>query len=151
MSTKLTPGLSREDLALALGGQISALLVSSRAVLVESAQRFDPDLQPAAFQIAQWLALHGPSKASGLAEALGMDKSAISRLAKSLAELGLVQAQPDPQDGRGVILALTPRGREQVAVASHAKTAAFLARLANWDDEDLATFAGLLARFNAPA
>lgn len=152
MSTTLPiPEAGREELILALGAQINILLVSSRAVLAQSAQRFDPDLQPAAFQIAQWLALHGPANANRVADALGMDKSAISRLTKSLSALNILQSALDPQDRRGVIHEITPEGRERVAVANQAKTTAFLDKLAGWEKEDLAVFAGLLARFNTRA
>ena len=134
-----------------MGAQINDLLVSSRAVLAQSAHRFDADLQPAAFQIAQWLAMHGPANASRVADALGMDKSAISRLAKSLSALRILRSAPDPDDKRGVIHEITPQGRERVAVANQAKTTAFLDKLAGWGTDDLAVFTRLLARFNTRA
>lgn len=102
----------REPLVLALGEQLSALLSASRALTVATSAEFHPDLPPAAFHIAHWLHAFGPAKVSCVAEAVAMDRSATSRLTARLIDLELVEARPDPLDGRGTILSLSRRGQK---------------------------------------
>lgn len=143
-------GRRRAALVGELGSELGALLAASRAVMAASAARFHPDLQPAAYQVAAALARHGPSKTGHLAETLGMDKSAVSRLAKSLIEQRLVEAAADPDDGRGTVYRLTDAGSRRLQAADAVKTEAFLARLAHWDAAELAQLVGLLRKFNRP-
>ncbi|MBW8880504.1 MAG: GNAT family N-acetyltransferase [Asticcacaulis sp.] len=61
------------------------------------------------------LAHHGPLKPSDMVEQLGLDPAYVSRIVKRFDGLGLVARQRDPDDGRGVILSLTEKGRETFA------------------------------------
>ncbi|WP_164901689.1 MarR family winged helix-turn-helix transcriptional regulator [Neorhizobium lilium] len=131
-----------------LGGEISALLVASRALSAASAARFHPSVQPAAYQLAVAISAKGSAKAGQLAELLDMDKSAISRLAKSLCEYGLAQSSPDPVDKRSTIYSLTNEGRERLKASNTAKAGAFFGRLEGWSEDELAQFISLLRKFN---
>ncbi len=51
-------------------------------------------------------------RASDLAPRLGISRPSMSRLVRRLERKGLVRATPDPSDGRAVILASTPAGRQ---------------------------------------
>lgn len=53
-----------------------------------------------------------------LAEALGLDKSTVSRTVESLVNCGLVVRTPDPDDRRYVALDLTKQGRATVATVN---------------------------------
>lgn len=139
----------RAALETELGRELNALLVASRSVLAAAAARFHPEVQPAAYQLATLLA-EGATQPGRLAERLGMDKSAVSRLAKSLCDHGLAGAAPDPDDGRAVVYALTEAGRSRMAAAHGVKSDAFFARVAGWSDADLALLTGLLRKFNHP-
>jgi DNA-binding MarR family transcriptional regulator len=57
----------------------------------------------------------GDLSLSGLATALDLDKSTLSRTVDSLVRAGLVDRTVDPADRRAVRLTLTPPGRERVA------------------------------------
>lgn len=138
----------RETLVLALGEQISALLSASRTLTVETSAKFHPGLPPAAFHIARWLHAFGPANASRVAEAVAMDRSATSRLTARLVELELVEARPDPLDGRGTVLNLTQRGRRKIRQAILHKGDAFRQRVDDWSDAELEQLARLLRRFN---
>lgn len=94
------------------------------------------------------LAARGPSKAGALADGLGMDRSAVSRLAKSLCAAGLASPSPDPEDGRGTLYSLTDRGAANVAAANSAKSEAYFAPIERWSDEELVHFVTLLRTFN---
>lgn len=138
----------REALVVALGEQLNALLSASRALTELASHRFHPDLQPAAFYIALWLASFGPAKATVVADAVAMDRSASSRLTKRLIEVGFLKGLPDPDDGRGTVLHLTALGRERVGAATHAKADEYLARIEGWPDDDLVALIQLLGKFN---
>jgi DNA-binding MarR family transcriptional regulator len=138
----------REVLILALGAQLSALLSASRALTAEASAVFHPDLPPAAFHIARWLHAFGSAKVSSVAEAVAMDRSATSRLTARLVDLGMIEARPDPSDGRGVVLKLTDRGRKRVSQALVRKGDVFRQRIDGWHDADLELLADLLRRFN---
>jgi DNA-binding MarR family transcriptional regulator len=138
----------RKALVRALGAQLNALLSASRALTVDAATAFHPDLPPAAFHIAHWLHSFGAAKVSQVAAAVAMDRSATSRLTARLIEIGLVEAQPDPADGRGVVLDLTNLGRKSIDRANARKSDVFYQKIETWSNADLELFAALLRRFN---
>jgi DNA-binding MarR family transcriptional regulator len=136
----------REQNVRELGAVLNALVAESRALTAEAASTFHADVQPAALQIAVWLNKCGPAKPSMVAQAVGMDRSAISRLTRELVRLGLVETSTDPSDGRSVVLSLTANGRRRLEFAMQAKGATFRQRVATWSDEDLRLCVGLLKR-----
>jgi DNA-binding MarR family transcriptional regulator len=57
---------------------------------------------------------HGtPSTALG--PKMGMEPTSLSRILKTMDELGLIERKPNPDDGRGVLIHLTEFGREKRA------------------------------------
>ena len=52
-----------------------------------------------------------PSTALG--PKMGMEPTSLSRILKTMDELGLIQRRPNPEDGRGVLINLTPKGLEK--------------------------------------
>jgi|SRR5690606_7773283 DNA-binding MarR family transcriptional regulator len=54
-----------------------------------------------------------PSTALG--PKMGMEATSLSRILKTMDENGLIERQPNPEDGRGVIITLTDFGREKRA------------------------------------
>jgi DNA-binding MarR family transcriptional regulator len=52
-----------------------------------------------------------PLSIVALAQAANLDKGQASRAAQALVDAGLVRKSSDAADGRGVVLALTPKGR----------------------------------------
>ncbi|MDR3411684.1 MAG: MarR family winged helix-turn-helix transcriptional regulator [Formivibrio sp.] len=148
---KVVPARSatpKEDLVLALGDQLSALLSASRAMTAETAALFHPELPRASFHIARWLYAFGPAKASRVADALSMDRSASSRLTSKLVEQGLVEVRADSLDGRSIVLELTANGRNKMCKAIHHKGDSFRHRVEKWSATDLEQLTLLLRRFN---
>lgn len=142
------PHTAQEVLVRALGEQLNTLMSASRALMTDTAATFHPDLPPAAFHIAHWLHSFGAAKASRVAEAVAMDRSATSRLTARLIDLGLMESRPDPADGRGVVLDLTSSGRKSIERAIGLKGDIFRQKIDNWSDADLEQFAAFLRRFN---
>ena len=139
---------SHPELLVDLGSQLNALLAASRAVVAASSAHFHPTVQPAAYQVAVALMAHGPAKAGDLARLLDMDKSAISRLGKSLCSIGLAETTEDPHDGRGIVYGLTAEGIKRVYASNATKSVAFFSRLEGWSDDELIQFTTLLRKFN---
>ncbi|UVK44865.1 MarR family transcriptional regulator [Mesorhizobium sp. AR07] len=136
----------REQRILALGGTLNALVSQSRALMARAGVAFHAELQPAAFHIALWLDAFGPAKPSAVAQAVGMDRSATSRLTRELTRLGLIETITDPSDRRSVVLSLSTDGRRRMAAAMHGKGDTFRQRIASWSDEDLLLCTHLLRR-----
>lgn len=136
----------REQRIRALGGVLNALVSQARALTARAAATFHAELQPAAFHIALWLNAFGPAKPSAVAEAVGMDRSAASRLIRELLRLGLIKKSTDGLDRRSIVLSLTVDGQRRIDAAMQAKGAAFQQRVASWSEEDLLSCTDLLRR-----
>ncbi|MFD7075771.1 MarR family winged helix-turn-helix transcriptional regulator [Nocardioides sp. NPDC059952] len=131
-----------------LGFEINALLSASRALTERSAAAFHQELRPAAFHIARWLYAYGPAKPSAVAEALAMDRSSTSALLKRMASLDLTKSSRAPEDGRSVLVSLTPSGRTQVERALALRQDELEQRVEDWPASDLDALVSLLHRFN---
>jgi DNA-binding MarR family transcriptional regulator len=142
---------TRAELELALGERINALLSATRALSERSAAQFHEGLQPAAFHIARWLHAFGPARPSVIAESVGMDRSSTSTLLTKMRGLGLVDATPDPQDRRGVIVQLTDLGAARVARAMEERGIEFFGRISDWSMRDLRELDRLLGKLTAAA
>ncbi|OHV89481.1 MarR family winged helix-turn-helix transcriptional regulator [Mesorhizobium sp. ORS 3428] len=57
------------------------------------------------------------TRISGLARRMGITRQAVAQLVREIEAAGFVERRPDPEDGRGVIVAFTPKGREGLATA----------------------------------
>jgi DNA-binding MarR family transcriptional regulator len=114
--------------------------------MAQAAVVFHAELQPAGFHIALWLDAFGPAKPSAVAQAVGMDRSATSRLTRELVRLGLIETIADPSDRRSVVLSLTGDGRQRMEAAMLAKGDTFRQRVASWSEEELLLCTGLLRR-----
>jgi len=138
----------RRALLLDLGAELSKLMTAARVVAQDAADNLHPGISAGGFQILQWLHAFGPTKASAIAEALSMDRSVISRLAKELRELGFIDTAADRTDGRSVVYRLAEPTRDSVGKAIAYKGNLFEKRVSQWPDADLAQLAGLLRRLN---
>lgn len=90
----------------------------------------------------------GPLRAIDLAEEFGLDKSTMSRHVSTLIELGLVQRDPDPMDGRAFLLRPTADGQARLTDATSARREEWRRRLAGWSGSELADFTAALERLN---
>lgn len=53
------------------------------------------------------------SPSTTLGPRMGMEATSLSRILKNMEEKGLIYRTPNPNDGRGVIIRLTPMGKEK--------------------------------------
>jgi DNA-binding MarR family transcriptional regulator len=86
------------------------------AVRADLAQNGFGDVTPSHSALLRNLGEDG-SRPSDLAAQAGVTRQAITKLVDELERLDLVRREPDPDDGRGVIVKYTDRGRAGVAIA----------------------------------
>lgn len=86
----------------------------------------------------------------GLMRATMVTSGTMTNRIDRLAGRGLVSRRPDPQDGRGVRVRLTPRGRARADAAMTELLARERELLAGLDAAQRATLAGLLRRLLLP-
>ncbi|MBG6056782.1 DNA-binding MarR family transcriptional regulator [Cryobacterium sp. MP_M5] len=130
--------------------QMSVLAGHIRASMRDAALSIDPALQPFGLKMLRLLARCGPTHASAVAAALYVDKSVISRQARLLCDLGLLETQVDPADGRARFLAVTPEAVRKLAEVRAGDTAIVHRRLGSWPAGELRELARLLAKLNTP-
>lgn len=129
--------------------EVNALIRRIRRVIRDQARALHPDLQPATYLLLAHIAESGPVRSARVVEAFGIDKGAVSRQVQHLTELGLVQREPDPADGRAALLSITDEARGRLVEVRRDRIAVFEERLGGWDDADLRSFADALSRYNA--
>ncbi|MWV51071.1 MarR family transcriptional regulator [Rathayibacter sp. VKM Ac-2803] len=129
--------------------QITALAVQVRAAVRDAAAAIDPSLPPFGLRLLRMLERCGPVHSSAAADQLGVDRSAISRQARQLCRLGLVEMTADPADGRARFLALTAEGRARMADLGGLQRRRMQEALSSWPEPDLRAFAGYLERLTS--
>ena len=86
---------------------------------------------------------------TGIAGRLRMDQPRVSRLVAAGIDNGLLRRLADQRDGRRSLLALTEAGDEVLAGIRRNRQFQFEQAMADWSDDERATFADLLTRFVA--
>ena len=130
--------------------QMNILAGLIRRSIRDAAVSIDPALQPFGLKVLGLLSRCGPTHASAVAEAMVVDRSVVSRQAAQLQELGLIEVQTDPSDGRARFLSLTPLAERKLAEMRAGNKAPVRRRLGTWPEDDLRQFAALIARLNEP-
>jgi len=87
-------------------------------------------------------------RASELAEAFDVHKSTISRAVSSLERLGLVEREPDPEDGRAQLLTVPAEAAGRLKEFRREVHQWFAGLLEGWTAEERTTLARLVKRLN---
>jgi DNA-binding MarR family transcriptional regulator len=107
-------------------------------------------LQPGEYSVLAILVSRGHPEGeltpSALAEATYLSSGGIANLVRRLEAAGLVTRRPDPADGRGVLVAITPEGRARVDAAVTDVAAAERRLVAGLGARDRETLARGLSR-----
>lgn len=102
----------------------------------------------AAYLLLNRLDREGPMGVKALAEAMGIDSSTVTRQVAPLVDTGLVKRTSHPDDGRAVVLAVSPRG---LCGSTRCATRAMrlMAQVTDgWTEGEREVFTDLLVRFN---
>ena len=104
-------------------------------------------LDRSAYVILRHLQAAGPLNVSALAARLNLDGSTVTRQVTALENDSLVERRRDPSDGRGIVIAPTDLGLQQVEAVRRARHDVYALVLRDWDSSDRATLATVLERF----
>lgn len=116
-----------------------------------TAARMHPELSLVSYTILAHLEEQQGCRATDLAAHYLLDKSTVSRQVAALERMGYIERRLDESDHRVQVLHLAPGGAEALDAARTSRQESIQARLAAWEPEDLARFAGYLVRYNADA
>ncbi|GAA1613294.1 hypothetical protein GCM10009789_79420 [Kribbella sancticallisti] len=133
--------------------ELSTLFRRSRSAQMQLARRVHQEMDAAGYALISQIDLGTAAgrpgvRASEVAQALGLDKSTVSRGLTQLETLGLIERVGDPDDGRARLLRMTTIGAERFGAMRAQRQTEFRAILDRWDSPDLADLARLLARLN---
>lgn len=133
----------------ASAGQLSVSIIRMLRMLHATrarAPRVHPGLEPSHHAVLVALRDH-PARVGDIAERNISDASTVSRQVSHLTALGLVEKVPDPQDGRAQLVALSDEGQAVLGELVARREAWFEELLADWPDEDVASFIHYINRF----
>jgi len=107
-------------------------------------ERCENQFAPFGVTPAEWGVIahcrHGINTPAGLAECLGINRGAITRLLDSLEGAGLVARTPNPADGRSTLVLLTPHGESvsrQMAESAAEIHRAYVSGLSSGEQDEL--------------
>jgi len=103
-------------------------------------------LDRARYVVLRAVAESAPVRTTALADLVGVDPSTMSRHVSVLEQLGFVARAADPDDGRAQSVSLTADGRRVMETVRGARHDLITQVLTQWDDDDRAQLATLLAR-----
>jgi DNA-binding MarR family transcriptional regulator len=99
--------------------------------------RVDGDsVEPSQASLLYVLTTHGAMRLGDLAETLRLDASTVSRHVHQLGERGLIDREPDPEDGRARIIAISPAGRAALTHTFDQRRAFITEAMSDWSCAD---------------
>ena len=139
---------ARDAYALEIEQGVAVLYRASKARVKRLVEHLDPEMQTAGYLVLRYVMAHEPIRAGDVAAGLSMDKSAVSRQLTALRDSGLIEAQPDPEDGRASLVVGSAKANERLDEFRVELKADYQRILASWDAADIEAFARLLNKFN---
>ena len=140
--------MSRAEELGRLERELGVLIRRVRRVIGERARAVHPDLQPASYLMLTFLVAEGPQRSSVVSEKFNVDKGAISRQVQHLCDLGLLVREPDPADGRAMLISASPDAVHRLEAVDRDRRRWLDEQLAEWTEADLRDFVGGLSRYN---
>lgn len=131
--------------------QLATMMINARRSLRARAHSIHPELNTMGFKAIMLLHGRGGMHQSEIVRHLNADKALLSRMLKHLEELGLIQRSADPNDGRAMLVDLTPSARESFELTQSDARQLLVNKLAQWDVAEVRRLAELLARLNETA
>ncbi|MEV0124808.1 MarR family transcriptional regulator [Streptomyces sp. NPDC050703] len=103
----------------------------------------------AAYLLLNRLDKEGPMGVKALAASMGIDSSTVTRQVAPLVDTGLVKRTSHPEDGRAVVLQLSPRGQARLEEVRSSRRELMAELTQDWAPEERESFCALLTRFNS--
>ncbi|WP_045877295.1 MarR family transcriptional regulator [Pseudofrankia sp. DC12] len=124
-----------------------ALIISREIQFRGYADERAVSLTPSEGMVMRFLQRETAVAPSRIADATGLQRTNLSAVLRGLERRGLIEREAQPDDGRGVIVRVTERGRTNYALVRHEWATAVSA--AGGDDSDLDTALTLLRTVTA--
>ncbi|MET8284335.1 MarR family winged helix-turn-helix transcriptional regulator [Streptomyces sp. NPDC048448] len=102
----------------------------------------------AAYLLLNRLDKEGPMGVKALAASMGIDSSTVTRQVAPLVDTGLVKRTSHPEDGRAVVLQLSPRGHARLEEVRSSRRQLMAELTDDWEPQEREVFCALLMRFN---
>ncbi|MFE5029301.1 MarR family winged helix-turn-helix transcriptional regulator [Streptomyces sp. NPDC056656] len=102
----------------------------------------------AAYLLLNRLDKEGPMGVKALAASMGIDSSTVTRQVAPLVDTGLVKRTSHPEDGRAVVLQLSPRGLARLDEVRTSRQSLMAELTQEWTPQEREQFCALLTRFN---
>ncbi|MER6410645.1 MarR family winged helix-turn-helix transcriptional regulator [Streptomyces humidus] len=102
----------------------------------------------AAYLLLNRLDNEGPMGVKALAASMGIDSSTVTRQVAPLVDTGLVKRTSHPEDGRAVVLQLSPRGQARLEEVRSSRRQLMAELTDDWTPQEREDFCSLLTRFN---
>ncbi|WP_455352814.1 MarR family winged helix-turn-helix transcriptional regulator [Streptomyces sp. SYSU K217416] len=103
----------------------------------------------AAYLLLNRLDQEGAMGVKALAAGMGIDSSTVTRQVAPLVDTGLVKRTSHPEDGRAVVLQLSPRGLARLEEVRSSRRELMAQVTEGWTPEERESFCTLLTRFNS--
>jgi DNA-binding MarR family transcriptional regulator len=126
---------------------MAVLLHTTEGYLEELAATFSDGLRRGTIAPLMLLYRVGPLRVSELAEALGLDRTTVTRHLDELEPRGLVVRRPDERDRRALVVSLTPAAVEHLDAMRIRNRQRIRQICADWTPEEREMFGRLLPRF----
>ncbi|EME98529.1 MarR family transcriptional regulator [Streptomyces mobaraensis NBRC 13819 = DSM 40847] len=144
MTTDLAPGVLDT-----LQHQVAVFARRAEQTRLGGVGRVHNSMDRAAYLLLNRLDQEGPMGVKALAAGMGIDSSTVTRQVAPLVDTGLVKRTSHPEDGRAVVLQLSPRGKARLDEVRASRRQLMALCTEGWTEEERAVFCTLLTRFNS--
>ncbi|MGK5734248.1 MarR family winged helix-turn-helix transcriptional regulator [Streptomyces sp. URMC 124] len=143
MTTDLAPGVLD-----ALQHQVAVFARRAEQTRLGGVGQVRNSMDRAAYLLLNRLDQEGPMGVKALAAGMGIDSSTVTRQVAPLVDTGLVKRTSHPEDGRAVVLQLSPRGKARLEEVRASRRALMALVTDGWSEDERDAFCTLLTRFN---
>ncbi|WP_411734562.1 MarR family winged helix-turn-helix transcriptional regulator [Paeniglutamicibacter sp.] len=98
----------------------------------------------AALGVLAYVQRNQPTRATDIAQWIGIGPAALSRQVVELESSGLLVRTPSPTDARAQLISLTPKGAEELEKAYDRRAAVLAGLLKDWDQAEISAAAATL-------
>ncbi|MEU2430951.1 MULTISPECIES: MarR family winged helix-turn-helix transcriptional regulator [unclassified Streptomyces] len=144
MTTDLDPGLLD-----ALQHQVAVFARRAEQTRLGGVGQVRNSMDRAAYLLLNRLDQEGPMGVKALAAGMGIDSSTVTRQVAPLVDTGLVKRTSHPEDGRAVVLQLSPRGQARLEEVRSSRRELMRQVTDGWTEDERESFCTLLTRFNS--
>lgn len=131
--------------------EFSEVFAYARTRWARFAEEVHPELKGVGMIVLQFIVKKGPVTATRIAQMLDMDKAMVSRQVSKLRELGMIDAEPAPEDRRVVLLTASTSAVELLDGLRDRWAHGYHERFRGWTLDELEVMRDGLHRFNATA